>query len=135
MLKLVLYGYSSGVTSSREMERRCHIDVAFRWLSANATPDHRAISRFRRRHLKALGDLFLQVLRLCSQAGLITLGRVALDGTKLRANASRRKAMSYDHLQPRIDTLQAEVAAILTEAEATCVQQLGRHNCKEVKVT
>lgn len=119
MLKLVLYGYSTGVTSSREMERRCHVDVAFRWLSANATPDHRAISRFRRRHLDVLGDLFLQVLRLCGQAGLITLGRVALDGTKLRANASRRKAMSYERLGPRIDTLQEEVAAILAEAQAT----------------
>ena len=118
MLKLVLYGYSNGVTSSREMERRCHVDIAFRWLSANATPDHRAISRFRERHLDALEDLFLQVLRLCGQAGLITLGRVALDGTKLRANASRHKAMSYDHLGPRIDTLRGEVAAMLAEAEA-----------------
>ena len=80
MLKLVLYGYSIGVTSSREMERRCHVDVAFRWLSANVAPDHRSISRFRRRHLDTLGDLFLQVLRLCGQAGLIKLGRIALDG-------------------------------------------------------
>ena len=118
MLKLVLYGYSIGVTSSREMERRCHVDVAFRWISANVAPDHRSISRFRRRHLDTLGDLFLQVLRLCGQAGLIKLGRIALDGTKLRANASRRKAMSYDHITPRMEQLEKEVAEILAEAEA-----------------
>ncbi len=74
MLKLVLYSYSIGVTSSREMERRCYVDVAFRWICANVAPDHRSISRFRRRHLDTLGDLFLQVLRLCGQAGLIKLG-------------------------------------------------------------
>jgi transposase len=118
MLKLPLYAYSTGVTSSREMERRCHIDVAFRWLSANTAPDYRSIARFRRRHLTALDDLFIQVLVLCSEAGLVKLGRVALDGTKLRASASRRKAMSYGRLGPRISQLEAEVAAILAEAEA-----------------
>jgi len=119
MLKLLLYAYSTGVTSSREMERRCHLDVAFRWLSANSAPDYRSIARFRRRHLVALDDLFIQVLVLCSEAGLVTLGRVALDGTKLRASASRRKAMSYGRLGPRIEQLEAEVAAILADAEAT----------------
>jgi len=119
MLKLLLYAYSTGVTSSREMERRCHVDVAFRWLSANNAPDYRSIARFRRRHLVALDDLFTQVLVLCSEAGLVTLGRVALDGTKLRASASRHKAMSYGRLGPRIGQLQDEVAAILADAEAT----------------
>jgi hypothetical protein len=119
MLKLLLYAYSTGVTSSREMERRCHVDVAFRWLSANTAPDYRSIARFRRRHLVALDDLFIQVLVLCSEAGLVKLGRVALDGTKLRASASRRKAMSYGRLGPRIEQLEAEVAAILADAEAT----------------
>ena len=118
MLKLVLYSYSIGVTSSREMERRCYTDVAFRWICANIAPDHRSISRFRRRHLDSLGDLFLQVLRLCGEAGLIKLGRIALDGTKLRANASRRKAMSYGHITPRIEQLEKEVAEILADAEA-----------------
>ena len=118
MLKLLFYAYSTGVTSSREMERRCHLDVAFRWLTANTAPDYRSISRFRRRHLVALDDLFTQVLVLCSEAGLVTLGRVALDGTKLRASASRHKAMSYGRLGPRIEQLEAEVAAILAEAEA-----------------
>ena len=119
MLKLLFYAYSTGVTSSREMERRCHIDVAFRWLAANSAPDYRSIARFRRRHLVALDDLFTQVLVLCSEAGLVKLGRVALDGTKLRASASRHKAMSYSRLGPRIARLEAEVAAMLADAEAT----------------
>jgi transposase len=119
MLKLLLYGYSAGVTSSREMERRCHTDVAFRWLSANSAPDYRSLARFRRRHLAALDALFVQVLALCAEAGLVCLGRVALDGTKLRASASRHKAMSHDRLGPRIGQLEAEVAAILADAEAT----------------
>jgi len=119
MLKLLFYEYSTGVTSSREMERRCHVDVAFRWLTANSAPDYRSIARFRDRHLVALDDLFTQVLVLCSEAGLVKLGRVALDGTKLRASASRHKAMSYSRLGPRIEHLQGEVAALLAEAEAT----------------
>jgi transposase len=118
MLKLLLFGYSTGVTSSREMERRCRVDVAFRWLTANAAPDYRSISRFRRRHLAAIDTLFIQVLALCGEAGLLSLGRVALDGTKLRASASRHKAMSYDRLGPRIEQLEKEVAEILAEAEA-----------------
>ena len=119
MLKLLLWGYSTGVTSSREMERRCTTDVAFRFLSANQVPDYRSISRYRRRHLEALHDLFLQVLSLCGAAGLIKLGHVALDGTKLRASASRHKAMSYDRLGPRIAEIEAQVTAILDEAEGT----------------
>jgi transposase len=118
MLKLMLYGYSIGVTSSREIERRCATDVAFRWLSANVAPDYRSLSRFRRRHLDALDDLFSQVLALCAAAGLVKLGRVALDGTKLRASASRHKAMSYDRLEARITDIEAQVAAMLAEAEA-----------------
>ena len=119
MLKLLVFAYSIGVTSSREMERRCHTDVAFRWLSANAAPDYRSLSRFRRRHLGAIDALFVQVLALCAEAGLVKLGRVALDGTKLRASASRHKAMSYDRMGPRIEELEAQVAAMLAEAEAT----------------
>ena len=119
MLKLLLWAYSSGVTSSREMERRCATDVSFRFLTANQAPDYRSISRFRRRHIEALDNLFIQVLTLCGEAGLITLGRVALDGTKLRASASRHKAMSYNHLEPRISEIEAQVQEILAEAEAT----------------
>jgi transposase len=118
MLKLLLYGYSSGVTSSRAIETSCWVDVAFRWLAANETPDYRSVARFRRRHLAAIEELFAQVLTLCSRAGLVKLGRVALDGTKVRASASRHKAMSYDHMGPRTEELRREVEAMLAEAEA-----------------
>ena len=111
------------MTSSREIERRCSSDVAFRWLSANVAPDYRSISRFRRRHLGALEDLFTQVLVLCEQAGLVKLGRVALDGTKVRASASRHKAMSYDRMGKRVEELRQEVAAMLAEAEATDLEE------------
>ena len=117
MLKLLLWGYSCGVTSAREMERRCATDVAFRFLAANQAPDYRSLARFRRRHLAAVSELFTQVLALCQEAGLVKLGRVALDGTKLRANASRHKAMSYGRLGPRIEQLQGEVDRLLAEAE------------------
>jgi hypothetical protein len=117
-LKLVVYAYSIGVTSSREIERRCQTDVAFRWLSANTAPDYRSLSRFRRRHLTALDDLFAQVLVLCANAGLVKLGRVALDGTKLDASASKHTAMSYGRLVTRIPEVEAEVARLLAEAEA-----------------
>jgi transposase len=119
MLKLVLYGYSTGVTSSREIERRCHVDVAFRWLAANEAPDYRSIARFRRLQVPVMAQLFTQGLRLCAEAGMVKLGRVALDGTKLRASASRHKAMSYDRMGPRIEELERQVRDMLAEAEAT----------------
>ena len=119
MLKLLLYGYSTGVTSSREIERRCGVDVAFRWLAANQCPDYRSMARFRRQHLAAVEALHLQVLQLCAEAGLVKLGRVALDGTKLRASASRHKAMSYDHMGPKLTELRRQVRELLAEAEAT----------------
>lgn len=90
MLKLLIYGYVTGVRSSRRIEKACHDDVAFRFLAANATPDHRSVARFRRRHLQALKGLFLQSLLLCRKAGMVRMGRVALDGSRVRANASRR---------------------------------------------
>lgn len=119
MLKIVLYGYTTGVRSSRGIERRCHDDVAFRFLAANAAPGYRSIARFRRRHLVALAALFVQVLELCVAAGMVKLGRVALDGSKVRANASRRKAMSYKRMTEREAALQAEVDEMMADAEAT----------------
>ena len=118
MLKVLLYGYASGVTSSRKLEARLAADVGFMFLAGQAHPDHKTIAEFRRRHLGAFGALFLQVLVLCQEAGLVKLGRVALDGTKLKANASRHKAMSYGRMVEREAQLAAEVAAILAEAEA-----------------
>ena len=117
MLKVLIYGYSHGVTSSRALERRCHDDVAFRFLTAQAAPDFVAISRFRARHGAALKELFTQSLRLCAQAGLVSLGRVALDGTKVRANASRHRAMSYDRMVRAENEIADQVEALLADAE------------------
>ncbi len=116
MVKVLVYGYSHGITSSRALERRCHDDIAFRFLTAQAAPDFVAIARFRTRHGPALQALFTQSLALCARAGLVSLGRVALDGTKLRASASRHRAMSYDRMVRTEAELAAEVAALLAEA-------------------
>ena len=117
MVKVLLYGYCSGVASSRRIARRLHEDIAFRVLAANNTPDFRTVSDFRRDHLEALGNLFLQVLALCRQAGLVKLGHVALDGTKVKANASRNKAMSYGRMRERQAQLESEVAELLRRAQ------------------
>lgn len=119
MLKVLIYGYSNGITSSRELERRCQHDVAFMFLTAQAAPDFVVISRFRKRHLRAFADLFTQVLVLCAQAGLVSLGNVALDGSKIRASASRHRAMSYDRMVRAEGELAAEVRALLADAERT----------------
>ena len=118
MLKVLLYGYAGGVRSSRKLEQRLAADVNFMFLAGQARPDHKTISEFRRRHLAAFSTLFVEVLALCQAAGLVKLGRVALDGTKLKANASKHKAMSYGRMLKREAELEAEVKAILDEAEA-----------------
>jgi hypothetical protein len=115
---VLLYGYCVGVRSSRELERACVDVVAFRWLAGQQAPDFRSIGRFRKRHLAALGNVFLQALELCRAAGMVSLGKVALDGTKVRANASRRKAMSYARLTEKQRILAAEVSDLLADAEA-----------------
>lgn len=117
MVRILLYGYTIGVRSSRVIETKCVDDVPFRWLAAGAAPDYRAIARFRKRHMSALGHLFVQALALCQAAGMVSLGRVALDGTKVRANASKRKAMSYARMSEKEKVLAAEVSALLAEAE------------------
>ena len=99
MVKVLLYAYCTGVASSRKIEKHLCEDIAFRVLAANNTPDFRTISDFRKDHLKALAGLFLQVLKLCQKAGLVKLGHVALDGTKIKANASKHKAMSYQRMK------------------------------------
>jgi len=118
MTGLLLYGYCQGVASSRKLEKATHESVAFRVLSANQHPDHDTIAEFRRRHLRALSGLFVQVLQLCQRAGLVRLGHVALDGTKLRANASKHKAMSYGRMKEKIPELESQVAQLLADAEA-----------------
>lgn len=119
MLKVLLYGYAVGVRSSRKLEERLGSDVRFMYLAGQARPDHKTISEFRRRHLEAFEALFLDILHLCAAAGLVSLGRVALDGTKVKADASKHKAMSYARMDEREAALEAEVRRILAEAEAT----------------
>jgi len=117
MVKVLLYAYCVGLYSSRKIERALQENVAFRVLAANNQPDFRTISDFRKRHLEALGDLFEQVLRVCQEAGLVKLGHVALDGTKIKANASRHKAMSYQRMQEEEKRLKAEIQELLKRAE------------------
>jgi transposase len=118
MTALLLHGYASGVYSSRRLARACIERADFMMMVAGDPPDFRTISEFRRRHLDALGGLFVQVLKLAERAGLVKLGHVALDGTKMRANASKHKAMSYDRMKKREAELAAEVARWLKAAEA-----------------
>jgi len=118
MIGLLLYGYCVGTTSSRKIERATYDSVPFRVIAADQHPDHDTIAEFRRRHLAALAEMFVQVLRLCQTAGLVKLGHVALDGTKMRANASKHKAMSYAYMEKRERELRELVEKLLAEAEA-----------------
>ncbi|MFS8138539.1 MAG: IS1182 family transposase [Thermomonas sp.] len=118
LVKVVLYGFASGVVSSRQVARKLHEDVAFRILAAENFPAHRTIREFRQVHRDALGGLFVQVVKLAHEAGLLKLGRVGIDGTKLKANASKRKAMSYGRMQSEEVRLKAEIAALMKQAEA-----------------
>jgi len=125
MVKLLLYAYCVGKPSSRRVEKATYEEVPFRVLSADQHPDHASIAAFRRQHLTALAGLFLQVLILCREAGLAKLGHVALDGTKVRASASRHKAMSYERMCSAEEQLAEEVAALLREAERVDAQEDG----------
>jgi transposase len=118
MVALLLYAYAVGIYSSRRIARACAERVDFMAIVALDGPDFRTISEFRRRHLTALAGLFVQVLKLCERAGLVKLGHVALDGTKIKANASKHKAMSYERMKKREVELQAEVDGWLKAAEA-----------------
>ena len=118
MVRLLLYGYCTGICSSREMEAKTYEDVGFRYLAADEHPDHSTLAEFRKRHLQALAGLFLQALQLCQKAGLVKLGHVAIDGSKIQANASKHKAMSYERMSEGEKKLQAEVEALLQRAEA-----------------
>jgi transposase len=126
MVALLLYAYCVGVPSSRKIEKRCYEDVAFRLLTGNTQPDHTCISEFRRIHLAALAALFLEVLKLCEKAGLVKLGHVAIDGTKIKANASKHKAMSYEHMKKRDDELKAKIEELLRQAEETDADEDAR---------
>lgn len=127
MVALLLYAYCVGVPSSRKIEKRTYEDVAFRVLAGNTQPDHTRISEFRRIHLSALSKLFVQVLRLCQRMGLVKLGHVALDGTKIKANASKHKAMSNERMTQDTARLEAEVEKLLKEAEQADADEDREH--------
>ena len=123
MVRLLLYGYANGVYSSRKIEKRTHEDVAFRYLSGDQHPDHATLAEFRKRHLEALAGLFTQALLLCAEAGLVKLGQVSIDGTKIKANASKHKAMSYKRMNETEARLKQEIDALLAAAEKTDAEE------------
>ena len=116
MVKILVYGYATGVFSSRKIARKLHEDVAFRLLAAGNFPKHRTICDFRALHLTELAALFVQVVKLARECGLVRLGTIAVDGTKLKANASKHKAMSYARMQAAEVELQAQIEALLARA-------------------
>lgn len=118
LLSLLVYGYATGVFSSRKLERATYDSVAFRFLAGNEHPDHDTIATFRQRFLKQIEGLFVEVLKLAREMGVLKLGTVALDGTKVHANASRHSALSYEHAGKIEAQLKAEVADLLAKAEA-----------------
>ncbi len=118
MVKVLLYAYATGVFSSRRVARKLEEDVGFRVLAAGNFPQHRTLCEFRRRHLEDFQALFVEVVRLAQELGLARLGKLSIDGTKVRANASKRKAMSYDRMQEEEQRLESEIEALLRQADA-----------------
>ncbi len=129
MVALLLYAYSRGVYSSRRIAQACEERVDFMAVTAMNRPDFRTVAKFRRRHLEALSELFVQVLKLCRAAGLVKLGHVALDGTKVQANASVHKAMSYGRMLETEKRLATEVSEWFARAEATDASEDLAHGC------
>ena len=127
MTMLLLYAYCVGTVSSRKIERACYENLAFRVLTGNQQPDHSRISDFRRRNLDALKGLFVQILRLCQKAGMVSLGHVALDGTKVKANASKHKAMSHERMLRAEKQLAQEINALMRKAEILDAQEDRRY--------
>src|SRR6202049_2044238 len=127
MVRVLLYGYATGVYSSRKIEKRTYEDLAFRYLSGDQHPDHATLAEFRKRHLEALAGLFTQALLLCAEAGLVKLGHVSIDGTKIKANASKHKAMSYKRMNETEARLKQEIDALLATAEKTDAEEDAQH--------
>ena len=116
MVKVLIYAYATGTFSSRALARKLEEDVAFRMLAAGNFPQHRTVCEFRRRHLGEFSELFVQVVRVAREMGLARFGKLSVDGTKVRANASKRKAMSYERMGQEEARLQAEIESLLTKA-------------------
>lgn len=127
LVRILLYGYAVGVRSSRKIEKATYEDVAFRYLSADQHPDHDSIAEFGKVHLERLSRLFYQGLRLCQKAGLVKLGQVALDGTKLAANASRHQSRNYQRLGEKEAALLAEVERLMKEAAQVDAEEDARY--------
>src|SRR5262245_49873958 len=113
LVKVLVYGYATGVFSSRKIARKLYEDVAFRMVGAGNFPSHRTICDFRLRHLPELKELFVQVVRLAKELGMVKLGMIGLDGTKIKANASKHKAMSYRRMKEEEVKLKKEIEALL----------------------
>jgi len=118
MLSLLFYGYATGVFSSRKIERATYDSIAFRYISANTHPDHDTIATFRKRFLKELSELFVQILSIAQEMGVLKVGKVSLDGTKVKANASKHKALSYAHATKLQKQLEDEVQTLLKKAQS-----------------
>ena len=127
MTLLLLYAYCVGIVSSRRIERACYEDLAFRVLTGNQQPDHSRISEFRRQNLDALSGLFVQILRFCQEVGMVSLGHVALDGTKVQANASKHKAMSHERMLKAEAQLEKEIKELMRKAEILDAQEDGQY--------
>jgi transposase len=127
MLKILVYGYATGVFSSRKLESKCLEDIAFMYLAGMHHPDFRSIIKFRKRHLARFNDLFVQIVLLARESGLASLGRVGIDGSKFKANASKHKAMSYQHMCEQEEKLKAEIAEILRRAAETDETEDKKH--------
>src|SRR5439155_6011321 len=127
MVSLLTYAYCVGKPSSRKIERATYEDIAFRVLAADQHPDHDTIAEFRQRHLPALARLFVQGLLLCQRAGLVTLGHVALDSTRIKANASKHKAMSYARMEESERELQRQVQELLDQAQQVDATEDARY--------
>lgn len=127
MVGLLLYGYCTGKPSSRRIERATYEDVAFRVIAGDQHPDHDSIAAFRKEHLGAMAELFMQVLRLCQKAGMVKLGHIAIDGTKVKANASKHKAMSYERMGATEKRLEQEVEALLEQAARIDAEEDAEH--------
>jgi transposase len=125
MVALLLYAYCQGVRSSRQIERACHVDVAFRVIAANQTPDHTTIARFRQRHEEALAGVFSDSLRLCAAAGMASVGTVALDGTKMGCPGSLRSNATAEHIEAEVQQMLAEAAAADAHDDATFGESRG----------
>ena len=130
MTTLLLYSYCVGVFSSRKIAAACERNVAFLAIVGQQRPDFRSISDFRKIHLDALADLFVEVLQIAGQLGMVKLGNLSLDGSKVRANASRHKAMSYGYMKKEVERLRAEIATLLQQAEQTDAEQDAVHGAR-----